>query len=93
MIGDVITFHLRVEDAIEAAAWYERLFERPADYVNLPIIAEWEVTPGAWAQVVRARPRPSAARVRFGTPDLLSECERDRRTTIPFCVRPWLSDL
>ena len=76
---DAVTMHVRVPNAIEAAAWYERFLERPPDFVPFAGFAEWELTPGCWLQLAQPRPRPTAARVRFGVADLRHESDRIRR--------------
>ncbi len=34
-----------------AVAWYERIFERPADSKPMPEVAEWKFPRGGWLQV------------------------------------------
>ena len=40
-----------VKDLKAAMAWYERLFERPADSAPMPEVAEWKFPRGGWLQV------------------------------------------
>ena len=40
-----------VKDLKAAVAWYERLFERPADSTPMPEVAEWKFPRGGWLQV------------------------------------------
>jgi predicted enzyme related to lactoylglutathione lyase len=40
-----------VKDLKTSAAWYEQLFERPADSKPMPEVAEWKFPRGGWVQV------------------------------------------
>jgi predicted enzyme related to lactoylglutathione lyase len=40
-----------VKDLQKAAAWYEKLFRRPADSNPMPEVAEWKFERGGWLQV------------------------------------------
>ena len=40
-----------VKDLKAAVAWYEQLFERPADSRPMPEVAEWKFERGGWLQV------------------------------------------
>jgi predicted enzyme related to lactoylglutathione lyase len=40
-----------VKDLKAAVAWYEQLFERPADSTPMPEVAEWKFERGGWLQV------------------------------------------
>jgi hypothetical protein len=40
-----------VKDLKTAAAWYEKLFRRPADSTPMPEVAEWKFERGGWLQV------------------------------------------
>ncbi len=40
-----------VRDLKAAVAWYEQLFERPADSTPMPEVAEWKFPRGGWLQV------------------------------------------
>ncbi len=42
---------LAVKDLKTAAAWYEKLFGRPADSTPMPEVAEWKFERGGWLQV------------------------------------------
>ena len=46
-----------VKDLKAAAAWYERLFGRPADYTPMPELAEWQFSRGGALQVYQAPDR------------------------------------
>ena len=60
-----------VADFDAAHAWYERLFDRPAD--NLPMegqLVEWRVTDSGWVQVTRDPGRAGTALLNFAVDDL-----------------------
>jgi hypothetical protein len=40
-----------VKDLKAAAAWYEKLFRRPADLTPMPEVAEWKFARGGWLRV------------------------------------------
>lgn len=40
-----------VRDIDLANAWYQRLFDRPADNNPMPTLVEWQAAPSAWVQV------------------------------------------
>jgi predicted enzyme related to lactoylglutathione lyase len=40
-----------VKDLKAAAAWYEKLFGRPADSTPMPEVAEWKFGRGGFTQV------------------------------------------
>ena len=46
-----------VKDLTAAAAWYARLFQRPADATPMPEVAEWKFNRGGWVQVYQAPDR------------------------------------
>ena len=46
-----------VRDLEKAAAWYERIFGRPADSTPMPEVAEWKFSRGGWLQVYQAPDR------------------------------------
>ena len=60
-----------VADFEASRAWYERLFDRPAD--NLPMegrLAEWRVTGSGWVQVGLDTGRAGSALLNFAVDDL-----------------------
>ena len=71
-----VTMQVRVPDAAEAAGWYEGLLGRPADIAPSDDIHEWQLVPDCWLQVLTARPKPTAARMRFGVGDIRGEIAR-----------------
>jgi hypothetical protein len=50
---------LAVKDLKAAAAWYEKLFRRPADSIPMPEVAEWKFERGGWLQVYQLPERAS----------------------------------
>jgi predicted enzyme related to lactoylglutathione lyase len=48
---------IAVKDLKQAAAWYARLFGRPADSMPMPEVAEWKFERGGWLQVYQAPER------------------------------------
>jgi predicted enzyme related to lactoylglutathione lyase len=48
---DNVLASVAVKDLKIAVAWYEQLFERPADSTPMPEIAEWRFKRGGWLQV------------------------------------------
>jgi hypothetical protein len=73
---------LPVVEVDRAAAWYGTLFGRAADVGPELDVAEWELFPGAWLQLVEGRPPAdrSGPRVRIGVADLAAAVDllRDR---------------
>jgi predicted enzyme related to lactoylglutathione lyase len=54
---DNVLASVAVKDVKAAAAWYERLFGRPADSAPMPEVAEWKFPRGGWLQVYQAPDR------------------------------------
>jgi hypothetical protein len=48
---DNVLASIAVKDLKAAAAWYEKLFRRPADSTPMPEVAEWKFERGGWLQV------------------------------------------
>lgn len=48
---DNVLASVAVKDLKAAAAWYEKLFNRPADSTPMPEVAEWKFERGGWLQV------------------------------------------
>jgi glyoxylase I family protein len=59
-----------VSDLEVAAAWYEKLFGRPADNNPMPVLVEWQVVPGGWVQVFIDEQRAGTGLVNFAVDDL-----------------------
>ncbi len=53
-----------------AAAFYEKLFGRPADNNPMPVLVEWQVVPGGWVQVFIDEERAGSGLVNFAVDDL-----------------------
>ena len=51
MIIDNVLASIAVKDLKSSAAWYEKLFRRPADSTPMPEVAEWKFARGGWLQV------------------------------------------
>jgi predicted enzyme related to lactoylglutathione lyase len=48
---DNVLASVAVKDLKAAAAWYEKVFRRPADSTPMPEVAEWRFERGGWLQV------------------------------------------
>ncbi|MBJ7340802.1 VOC family protein [Mycolicibacterium sp.] len=59
-----------VSDIGLANAWYEKLFERPADNNPMPVLVEWQVVPGGWVQVFVDEQRAGGGLLNFAVDDL-----------------------
>lgn len=59
-----------VADIDVAAAWYEKLFERPPDNNPMPVLVEWQVVPGGWVQVFVDADRAGSGLLNFAVDDL-----------------------
>ena len=53
-----------------AAAYYEKLFGRPADNNPMPVLVEWQVVPGGWVQVFVDEQRAGSGLVNFAVDDI-----------------------
>src|SRR6187399_2384962 len=51
MLIDNVLASIAVKDLKSSAAWYEKLFRRPADSTPMPEVAEWKFERGGWLQV------------------------------------------
>ncbi|MEM7428727.1 MAG: VOC family protein [Pseudomonadota bacterium] len=71
---------LRVPDIGEGVEWYRQVLGRAPDMQPVEGVAEWEILPGSWFQVIEARPDPGRNRVRLGVNNLEHEIERLRET-------------
>jgi glyoxylase I family protein len=73
---DVLTV-LMVADFDTAAAWYERLFDRPPDRRPMANCAEWQVTAGASVQVYQDPGQAGGTPIVIGVDDVdrhVAEC-------------------
>jgi predicted enzyme related to lactoylglutathione lyase len=59
-----------VKDLKTAAAWYERLFRRPADSTPMPEVAEWKFERGGWLQVYQLPERAGHGSCTLATDDI-----------------------
>lgn len=59
-----------VTDLDTATAWYERLFNRPADARPMPSLADWHLTDTAWVQVYRDPAHAGHTALNFAVDDL-----------------------
>ena len=53
-----------------AYAWYERLFDRPADNRPMEGLAEWRVTDSGWVQLTGDAERAGSALLNFAVDDI-----------------------
>lgn len=61
---------LAVKDLKAAAAWYEKLFSRPADSTPMPEVAEWKFERGGWLQVYQLPERAGAGSCTLAVTDI-----------------------
>ena len=59
-----------VSDLDRAAAYYEKLFGRPADNNPMPSLVEWQVVPGGWVQVFVDEDRAGSGLLNLAVSDL-----------------------
>jgi len=59
-----------VKDLAAATAWYEKVFQRPADSTPMPEVAEWKFPRGGWLQVYRSPERAGGCSCTFAVDDL-----------------------
>lgn len=59
-----------VKDLKLAAAWYEKLFCRPADSTPMPSVAEWKFARGGWLQVYELPERAGTGSCTLAVNDL-----------------------
>lgn len=63
---------IAVKDLKAAAAWYEKLFGRPADSTPMPELAEWKFERGGWLQVYELPERAGAGSCTLAVSDISS---------------------
>lgn len=61
---------LLVRDLDAALPWYERFFDRPADSMPMPGLAEWQLTQGGGVQVFQDPEHAGGARATLIADDL-----------------------
>ncbi len=77
---------LAVKDLKAAAAWYEKLFGRPADSTPMPEVAEWKFKRGGWLQVYQLPERAGNGSCTLAVSDIeevvahLQSLDRHERT-------------
>ena|SRR5689334_9955709 len=59
-----------VRDLSAAMRWYENIFERPADALPMPEVAEWRAEKGGWIQVFHDEARAGSSSVTLSVGDL-----------------------
>lgn len=62
-----------VKDLKAAAAWYTKVFGRPADSAPMPELAEWKFDRGGWLQVYRLPQRAGAGSFTLAVSNLEEE--------------------
>jgi catechol 2,3-dioxygenase-like lactoylglutathione lyase family enzyme len=79
-----LTIALRVGPAPAALDFYRRVLLRGPDYSPHDDFHEWQISPGAWLQLVTdtPSPQPSPSRLRFEVADLASTVARLRDEAI-----------
>ena len=61
---------LAVKDLRTAAAWYEKLFQRPADSTPMPEVAEWKFERGGWLQIYQVPERAGGGSCTLAVSDI-----------------------
>jgi predicted enzyme related to lactoylglutathione lyase len=69
MIDNVMA-SIAVKDVKNAADWYEKLFDRPADSKPMPEVAEWKFNRGGWLQVYKLPERAGNGSCTFAVSDI-----------------------
>lgn len=59
-----------VRDLAAATAWYEKVFQRAADSMPMPEVAEWKFPHGGWLQVYQLPERAGNCSCTFAVDDL-----------------------
>lgn len=78
-----ITIGLPVKSTSSALSWYEKLFGQVPQIHPATGVAEMEISPGAWLQVMDASGEETPARVlRIGVENLADELERLERAGV-----------
>lgn len=78
-----VTIGLPVPDLHHAVAWYQQLIGRPPDLEPAPGVAEFELTPRCWLQLLEGKKQPGQGNIlRVGVTDLNLACEHLRQMGI-----------
>jgi len=76
-----------VGDLETAKDFYEKLFGRGPDNEPMPVLAEWQVVPGGWAQVFVDSERAGSGLLNFAVDDLAAHvAEAEDRGLAPGAV-------
>lgn len=67
---------IAVEDLGASLAWYEYLFDRPADARTMADVAEWKLPGGGWVHVMTDEDRAGASFIMIIVDDLIDELAR-----------------
>jgi predicted enzyme related to lactoylglutathione lyase len=67
---DNVLASVAVKDLKAAAAWYEKLFRRPADSTPMPDVAEWKFERGGWLQVYQLPERAGGGSCTLAVSDI-----------------------
>ena len=70
MSVDHVVAVVPVSDIATAEAFYQRLFDRPADNNPMPNLVEWQVTGNGWVQVFEDRDRAGHTLLNLAVDDL-----------------------
>lgn len=73
---DNVLASVAVRDLKAAAAWYARLFARPADSTPMPNLAEWKFERGGWLQVYQLPERAGNGSFTLAVTGIDGEIER-----------------
>ncbi|MCR8845386.1 VOC family protein [Paenibacillus sp. SC116] len=71
-----MTVQVRVTDMKRGIFWYETLLGKPPECAAHEDVAEWEILPGCWLQVIKGEPAKGSGPIRLGVTDI--EAERQR---------------
>ena len=83
MFGHVFAV-VAVRDIDASNAWYERLFDRPADNNPMPSLVEWQAAPAAWVQVTVDAERAGSSQFNVAVEDLESFVASARSRGVDF---------
>ena len=67
---DNVLASVAVKDLKSSAAWYEKLFRRPADSTPMPEVAEWKFERGGWLQVYQLPERAGGGSCTLAVSDI-----------------------
>ena len=67
---DNVLASIAVKDLKSSAAWYGKLFDRPADSTPMPEVAEWKFERGGWLQVYQLPERAGGGSCTLAVSDI-----------------------